>query len=124
MISYIRSAVTGCGGNTIMPASGGSVDHYDRASAAYTVVKGRLRAVMLHNYPHYSHSSLSEYSATMSFFEKEVDYAVATKSYLMVFMHDMGDHMKWKMQDPNFKKFADLIARSRVIAIFAGHWHW
>jgi len=114
----------------MMPAFGGRVDHYDLLSTAYTVSFGKLRAVILGNYPSNPTDSLEHFGKSMDFLSKELKYAEDNKNYVMLFFHDLGDNMDWREKidrttglDNGFTEFAGLVKGSRVLAVFSGHWH-
>jgi len=131
MLAYARAAVAGCDGHTISPSFGGRVDHYDESSAAYTVSFGKLRAVVLHNYPTYAATeaqvspgrSLEGIGTSMAFLKKEIDLAEATGAYLLLVIHDIGDHLPEKSTSAEFVEFEALVTGTRVLGIFAGHYH-
>ncbi|CAJ1369018.1 unnamed protein product [Effrenium voratum] len=123
MVAYIRSAVGKCDGKTVVPGFGGMVDHYDKDSAAYSAKLGRIRFVHLHNYPTYRRESLVGLSSTMKFLKDEVAEAERTQDYLVLMIHDVGGHFSHTKDKERYDYFSEVTAGSRLLAVFAGHWH-
>ncbi|CAE7845130.1 unnamed protein product [Symbiodinium necroappetens] len=126
MVAYMRAAVAKCGGQTVVNNFGGHVDHYDKDSAAYTVRYGRIRFVHLHNYPTYRRRELTGVASTMDFLKDEVAEAERTKDYLVLLIHDVNGHFApWDTDDQvdRYSYFSEVVAGSRTIAVFSGHFH-
>lgn len=126
MIAYIRSAVAGCDGHTVVNNFGGHVDHYDRENAGYSVRHGRIRFVHLHNYPTYRRELLVGVASTMQFLVDEVAEAERTQDYLVLLIHDIDGNFASFTHSPQLERyhyFAETVAGSRTIAVFAGHFH-
>lgn len=126
MVAYVRAAVAKCGGQTVVNNFGGHVDHYDKDSAGYTVRYGRIRFVHLHNYPTYRRRELTGVASTMDFLKSEVAEAERTKDYLVLLIHDVNGHFApWDTDDQvdRYSYFSEVVAGSRTIAVFSGHFH-
>jgi len=122
-IAYIRSAVSKCGGKTVVPNFGGMVDHYEHASAAYAVKNGKIRFVHLHNYPTFRRQELTGVASTMGFLRKEVIESNRTGDYLVLMIHDIGNKFGWTDNVDRMNYFLDITQGARILAMFAGHWH-
>jgi len=126
MLTYVRAAVGKCGDETVVKSFGGFVDHYHKDSAAYTVRYGRIRFVHLHNYPTFRREQLTGMASTIGFLKDEVAEASKTEDYLVLVMHDVGQHFSAEAHDGQVERydyFSDIVAGSRTLAVFAGHLH-
>ncbi|CAE7581525.1 unnamed protein product, partial [Symbiodinium sp. CCMP2456] len=126
MLTYVRAAVAKCGDETVVKSFGGFVDHYHKDSAAYTVRYGRIRFVHLHNYPTFRREQLTGMASTIGFLKDEVAEASKTEDYLVLVMHDMGQHFSPEAHDGQVERydyFSNIVAGSRTLAVFAGHLH-
>eukprot|EP00933_Yihiella_yeosuensis_P047452 TRINITY_DN43283_c0_g1_i1.p1 TRINITY_DN43283_c0_g1~~TRINITY_DN43283_c0_g1_i1.p1 ORF type:complete len:845 (-),score=127.32 TRINITY_DN43283_c0_g1_i1:164-2458(-) len=127
-VSYIRSIVGNCVGqpNKVSTSFGGRVDHYDKSSIAYTVTHSGIRFVHLNNYPTYRRDDLVGVANSMAYVKKEVAHAAKTGEYLVFMFHDIGHHFSDDKNNPQFARyqyFANAVNGSRLLAVFAGHYH-